>query len=803
MASSSQIRFSGVNSGLDTESIIGAMMETYQTKIDNQQKKLTTLTWQQEAYRDIIDKLTTFKNKYFNILNKSSYLMSPTQFNKFNSTVTNTTSGKDAMGIKVTTTTSSLDGDYKVSVNQLATAAKAEGASLKSEAFSLDLTKAAENSAYTTETDDSGNVTRKYNFELDIQVGSVTKTVSFEVSAAENGGAIDMDQFRADALDALNTSLQEDFGYSGKSGAGVQGAVDDNGNEWYIQGRLNADGKIEFDVGGNATANITEKTGNFGLTQPSSKVSIAAQSAVTGENTIAIEVDGVTKNVTFNGVASTFFDSKDEAGNEAILAQYNSLKLAAYKKENKLSSADSVSQETLDKYTYTSTQAAKDYNSNQITLAANAAFSSEGVTFSIDNSYMTATKDGESVDLSLTAISGGTFSLTKGTSSNKFNGSTRLSAMGIAGNDEDGGYTFNINGKEVTVDREGTINDLISAVNKSGAGVTLTFSNLSNKFEITANDLGNGGTIKIEGNDITKALGLTDDDGNTLNYTAGQNAIITVNGEEIYHNSNDFTVDGTTFSFDETVSLGEVYNIGIEKSYEDVKQVIKDFVNDYNQLIDDVYGYIGTAPKKDSSNNTYEPLTDTEKEAMTNDQIEKWEEAAKQGILYNDSTIAGVMSQIRSAIYGSVTLDDGTRFGLYSMGIKTSTDYTAHGKLEIDEDAFNSAFENNADAIEKLFTDAENGIMQKVNTIFDNAVRTSSTNPGTLVRKAGVASGLTATKNTMYTEMQSITNRILQLQEKYDAKEEYWWKIFTNLESAMSDLNSQSSYITSYLGYGQ
>lgn len=791
-----------MNSGLDTESIIKSMMESYQTKIDNQQKKLTTLSWQQEAYRDVIDKLTSFKNKYFNILNKNSYLMSPTRFNQFSSTITNTKSGKGAMGLKVTTTSSSLSGDYKVSVNQLATAAKAEGSVLKSDAFSLDLTKAADTSEYTTETADDGTVTRKYNFELDVQVGSVTKTVSFEVSAEETDGKIDMDKFRADTVDALNKSLQDDFGYSGKSGAGVQGAVDADGKEWFIQSKLNADGKIEFDIGGNAIASITEKTGNFGLAQPASKVAIAAQSAVTGVNTIAIEVDGITKSVSFNGLASTFFDSKDEAGNESILALYNNLKLEAYRKEKNLTSADKVSQEELDKFAYTSTQAAKDYNSNQIVLKANAEFKSEGITFNIDKSYMTATKDGKNIDLAVTATSGGTLSLTKGRASNKYNGFTRLSEMGITGNGEEGEFTFKINGKEISVDRDGTINDLITAVKKSGAGVTLTFSNLSNKFEITANDLGNGGTINIEGNDITKALGLTDDNGDTVGFTAGQNAIININGEEIYHNSNDFTVDGTTFSFDETVALGEVYNVGIEKSYDDVKQSIKDFVNDYNQLIDDVYKHIGTARKKDSKDNYYEPLTDEEKEAMTTEQIEKWEEAAKAGVIYNDSTISGVMSQIRTALYNSVTLDDGTRFGLFNMGIKTSSDYAAHGKLEIDEDAFEAAFEKNPEAIEKLFTDSENGIMQKVNTVFDNAVRTNSQNPGSLVRKAGLATGLTATKNTMYNEMQSISNRIKQLQEKYTAKEEYWWKVFTNLESAMSDLNSQSNYLASYLGTG-
>lgn len=801
MASSSQIRFSGMNSGLDTESIIKGMMESYQTKIDNQQKKLTTLTWQQEAYRDVIDKLTAFKNKYFNILNKGSYLMSPTKFNQFNSTVTNVTSGKDAMGLKVATTSSSINGDYKVSVNQLATAAKAEGSILKSGAFSLDLAKAADTSEYSSETVD-GKTTRKYNFELDVQVGSATKTVAFEVSAEETDGKIDMDKFKADTVEALNKSLQENFGYSGKSGAGVQGAVDADGKEWFIQSKLNADGKIEFDVGGNAAATITEKTGNFGLAQPASKVAIAAQSAVTGVNTIAIEVDGITKSVSFNGLASTFFDSKDEAGNESILALYNNLKLEAYRKEKNLTSADKVSQEELDKFAYTSTQAAKDYNSNQIVLKANAEFKSEGITFNIDKSYMTATKDGKNIDLAVTATSGGTLSLTKGRASNKYNGSTRLSEMGITGNGEEGEFTFKINGKEISVDRDGTINDLITAVKKSGAGVTLTFSNLSNKFEITANDLGNGGTINIEGNDITKALGLTDDNGDTVGFTAGQNAIININGEEIYHNSNDFTVDGTTFSFDETVALGEVYNVGIEKSYDDVKQSIKDFVNDYNQLIDDVYKHIGTARKKDSKDNYYEPLTDEEKEAMTTEQIEKWEEAAKAGVIYNDSTISGVMSQIRTALYNSVTLDDGTRFGLFNMGIKTSSDYAAHGKLEIDEDAFEAAFEKNPEAIEKLFTDSENGIMQKVNTVFDNAVRTNSQNPGSLVRKAGLATGLTSTKNTMYNEMQTITKRIKQLQEKYTSKEEYWWKVFTNLESAMSDLNSQSSYLASYLGTG-
>ncbi len=47
------LRMSGMNSGLDTEAIVEAMLTTYQTKIDNQNKKLTKLQWEQEAYQEL------------------------------------------------------------------------------------------------------------------------------------------------------------------------------------------------------------------------------------------------------------------------------------------------------------------------------------------------------------------------------------------------------------------------------------------------------------------------------------------------------------------------------------------------------------------------------------------------------------------------------------------------------------------------------------------------------------------------------------------------------------------------------
>ena len=257
------------------------------------------------------------------------------------------------------------------------------------------------------------------------------------------------------------------------------------------------------------------------------------------------------------------------------------------------------------------------------------------------------------------------------------------------------------------------------------------------------------------------------------------------------------------FDFTDAVE-NETYKVGLSKDYTDVKQVIKDFVKDYNQLIEDVYGHIGTAPARDSKNNTYEPLTDEEKEEMSEEQVEKWEKAAKKGVIYNDSTVSSIMSQIRTALYNTVTTDDGKKFGIFNMGINTiAYDYASHGKLEIDEDKLNEAFDSNPDAIAKLFTDADTGIMKKIDTILDDAVSSTTSKGvirGSLIRKAGLEKGSSAKNNEIYRQMESINKRISTLQDRYDAKEDYWWKVFTNLEKMTAKFNDQSAYLANYLG---
>lgn len=796
----SNLRLGGITSGFDTEAMVTQLLSSYQTRIDKQSQKITKLSWQQSAYQDITKKITEFKNTYFDVLKRDTYLMSPSTFNKFKADVT-ATSNADASGLTVSTTSNSSSGSYKIKLNQAAKASTAQGNSITSGNFKLDLDKALSSASGEVKTNDDGSKTWTMNFALDVQVGGIRKTISFSADAllGADGNVADKDAAKSSIIDSLNQKLQESFGYSGKT-SGATGATDANGKEWFLQVKLGSDGKAEFQVGGNASVSVAENKGNFGLAQPKEKVAISTGSVVTGVNAFQVEIGGKNVSVAFNGVSSTYYDSKSQTGNEAILAEYKELKTAAYRKSYNLADNEIVSDEQLEKFNYSNEQAAKDKNAASIKEALKGV---AGYTFNFDGTYVTAAdSNGNSVDFSMTSVEGGTLGLTKASASNKINSGSTLSDLGFKP-EADGTYKLNINGTEISLDKKSTISSMMSAVNKSAAGVTMTYSSLTNSFTLESKEFGGAGKVEVGDTSLGRSLGLVDDNG-TVGASEGQNAIFEINGQEVYLNDNTYTLDGNTFTFNDNMTIGETYTVNIAKDSTTVKDALKKFVESYNKLIDDVYGYIGKSPAKDDDGNTYEPLTNAEKDEMSEDEITKWEEKAKQGVLYNDSTVSTVMSQMRSALYTSVTLDDGSKFGIYNLGIKTSSEWSEHGKLQIDEDAFDKAFENNEDAIIKLFTDSDTGMMKKLNSVIDGAVKSSgaANTRGTLVRKAGKADSSVTTDSTIYKEMVKMQDRLKELQDRYDTKEEYWWKVFTNMETAMADLNSQTSYISSYLGTG-
>ena len=135
-------------------------------------------------------------------------------------------------------------------------------------------------------------------------------------------------------------------------------------------------------------------------------------------------------------------------------------------------------------------------------------------------------------------------------------------------------------------------------------------------------------------------------------------------------------------------------------------------MDSYNGLIANISDK--TSEKK---NKDYPPLTDAQKEALSEDEIKKWETLAKKGTLRRDSTLSSLLTKMRSSIYTSVS---NTSFGsLSKIGISTTSNYLEGGKLKIDEEKLRAAIEEDPNGIYNLFmADGEKTVDGKTTTYF-------------------------------------------------------------------------------------
>ncbi len=363
-------------------------------------------------------------------------------------------------------------------------------------------------------------------------------------------------------------------------------------------------------------------------------------------------------------------------------------------------------------------------------------------------------------------------------------------------------YEFSINGKTFYFDKEiSTIGDVLSAINSADIGVTAKFSSMSQTITLESNTTGTAGKIEIEqtkGNLLNSLFNTSDDF--SKKSLSGTNGTITVSADGVNYTtytsaSNDYTFDGTTINigklgdFDSSVEGVDEITITTEKDVSSIKDTVIKFIDAYNQLLDDIYGEIQTSrPKKNGS--YYDPLTEEQEEEMSSEEIDKWNNEAKKGLLYQDNYLTSFVSSIRG-VMGSAKVDG---FTLYDMGISLATDWESNGKLVVNEEQLEAAIENYGDKITDFFTDTEKGLAAQLNTQIDKAISTSSTKgTGYLTATAGIEDTLTDKDNALYNQINSLQKLITSLQEKYENEMERYWSQFTALETYMSNMSAQSS----------
>lgn len=370
--------------------------------------------------------------------------------------------------------------------------------------------------------------------------------------------------------------------------------------------------------------------------------------------------------------------------------------------------------------------------------------------------------------------------------------SNSVTSESLAAVPNTGKVTVNVNGNLTEIDfgnspSSDRMTELLDAIR--GAGVTagytkgrLTISGGDTEFSLNGTDAAGKDIIRS----LFQAESFVYNPKMTAEVTAGQNARLSIDGVVVERNTNIFEIDGINMEL--TGTSNDPISLTTSRDTDKIVDSLKGFVEDYNKLIEELNGYL----KEDSSYKKYPPLTDAQKKEMSDKEIELWEKKSKTGLLRNDQNVSNFLSDMRMILYNKV---ESAGLALYDIGIETSDKWQDNGKLVIDEDRLQSAIATNVDNISKLFTDKEQGVAVKLQQAIKDAANVSSGSPGAMVRYAGTKDVLVA-KNTLYEQMKSITQTLSNLNNKYTLEKARYWKQFTAMEQAISNMNSQSSWLT-------
>jgi flagellar hook-associated protein 2 len=333
-----------------------------------------------------------------------------------------------------------------------------------------------------------------------------------------------------------------------------------------------------------------------------------------------------------------------------------------------------------------------------------------------------------------------------------------------------------------------TLNSVIRKVNESSAGVTMFYDSIMDQVTLTRKETGdfNNGQdgIILNGDFLMNVLKFSG-----TAETRGQNAVFKINGLETYRHSNTFEMNGVAFTLKQAFSGPVSVTVGndTEKMYDTIKQ----FVEQYNELIAEINQKLN-----EERHRSYHPLTDEEREQLSEKQQEKWEELARSGLLKGDPILSAVLSQMRLDMSSSVETN-GLYKQLAAIGITTTSNYREGGKLQIDEAKLKEALERDPEAVENLFrgtgtSNADRGIIHK---LYD----TVNQSMGKIHDKAGRA--MSANQQfAIGRELVMVDKNISRFEERLKMVEDRLWRQFTAMEKAIQRANDQSLYLMQQFG---
>jgi flagellar hook-associated protein 2 len=277
----------------------------------------------------------------------------------------------------------------------------------------------------------------------------------------------------------------------------------------------------------------------------------------------------------------------------------------------------------------------------------------------------------------------------------------------------------------------------------------------------------------------------------------GKDAKIVLNDIEYTGSSNQFSINGLMITAQAVTGTGDANAITIttQSDVQGMYDKIKDFLTQYNSLINEI-----TSLYNADSAKGYEPLTDEEKDAMSDTEVEKWEDKIKASLLRRDDSLESIMNTMTSAMSKGYEIN-GKKYYLSTFGIKTLGYLNAaeneQNAYHIDGDEDDASVSGNSDKLMAALTEDPDSVIefmqQLTNGLYESVGKKMQTSTLSSVYKV-------YNDKEMASEYSDYTDLIKKWEQKLQDQEDYYYNKFSAMETALSKLQSQTSSMSNLFG---
>ena len=285
--------------------------------------------------------------------------------------------------------------------------------------------------------------------------------------------------------------------------------------------------------------------------------------------------------------------------------------------------------------------------------------------------------------------------------------------------------------------------------------------------------------------------------------------MIALNGVKYTNTTNDFAINGLNISVNgvtddvadpdstDLSSLNDSTAISINTTTDSqgIYDTVKDFLTEYNNIINEI-----TKLYNADSAGSYEPLTDDEKDKMSDTEIEKWETKIKDSLLRRDSSLSSVMNTMMTSMSQPIEIN-GKSYSLSSFGIQTLGYLNAaeneQNAYHIDGDEDDENTSGNQDKLMAAITSDPDTVIEFMKQLSTNLYKSIDDQMQSNDLRSRYKIYNDKEMDKQYT---NLTKTIKEWESKVSDKEDYYYKQFSNMETALAKLQSQTSSISSMLG---